>query len=616
MSENTNFGTHGKALFIDLTSKTFEYRSLQRKLYEQFIGGRGLGAALLYQLLPAGADPLGPENLLIFTTGPLTATTTPGSSRYCLTTKSPLTNIYLYSIAGGYFGPEMKRTGVDAIVISGRAENPTYLFISADGVEFRDASSLWGMTTDHAQEFICKDQKGSSVRIACIGPAGENLVSYACVMNERRAAGRGGAGAVLGSKNLKGVAVKGRNKTNLFDEKAFRQSIKKANKEILSLDLLSKTFRKYGSASMVEVMNEAEIMPIRNFQVFRSDKIEQITSGHFRENYVIRDVLCAGPCPVRCSKVTLVPDGHLAGELTDGPEYETIYAFGSCCDIYDAPTIIAADSFCDRYGLDTMSAGVSIAFAMECFEKGMINSETTDDVQLDFGRADLILPLLHKIAYRQGFGDFLAKGTREMARQIGQGSGEFAMHVKGLELGGYDPRGAKGMGAVYAFGPRGGCHHAGGYTAIAEVVSGQFDRFAEEGKAKLAIASRNRRSAAHDSGGICAFVGIGISDETTADLLNQASGIPYRAEDIYQVGERIACVERAFSAREGLVPSMDTLPPRLLNEAAPDGPNQGQIVDIEVLTKEFYEASKWDSKTGLPQNERVNELEIDWLLGK
>jgi aldehyde:ferredoxin oxidoreductase len=361
-------------------------------------------------------------------------------------------------------------------------------------------------------------------------------------------------------------------------------------------------------------MSELEILPIRNFQVFRSPEVEKITSKHIRDNYVVRDVFCAGPCPVRCSKFTLVREGMLAGELSEGPEYETIFAFGSCCEVFDLPTIIAADSFSDRYGLDTMSAGVSIAFAMECFEKGLIDTENTEGVELKFGRGELILPLLHKIAYRQGFGDFLAQGTRAMSQKVGRGSEEFAMQVKGLEIGAYDPRGAKGMGAVYAFGPRGGCHHAGGYTAIAEVTSGKFDRFAEEGKANLAIASRNRRSAAHDSGGLCAFVGIGISDDTTALLLSSATGITYSPEDIYTVGERIACVERAFSVREGLMPAEDTLPARLLNEAADKGPNQGQTVDMDVLTREFYAQAQWDPDTGMPRQERVSQLDLGWLL--
>jgi aldehyde:ferredoxin oxidoreductase len=524
-----------------------------------------------------------------------------------------LTGFYLFSIAGGHFGPELKKAGLDVLIVKGRAATPTYLFISNDRVDFMNAEAIWGMPTDYTQDFIKSQLKDKSMRITCIGPAGENLVPYAGLINEKRAAGRGGGGAVMGSKNLKAIAVKGVEQTKLFDAGGFNEAVKNANQEVLENAVL-KTFSTYGSASMVEVMSESGILPTRNWQMVRSAAVEKITSRFIRENYVVKDLACAGPCPVRCSKLTLVRDGVLAGQLSEGPEYETIYAFGSCCGIYDAPTIIAADAFCDRYGLDTISAGVSIAFAMECFEKSIISEEVTGGVRLKFGDSSIIMPLLHQIVYRTGFGDAVALGTKKMAEKFGGGSAEFAMQVKGMELGAYDPRGAKGMAAVFAFGPRGGCHHAGGFTVLAEVMSGKYDRFAEDGKAKLAIVTRNRRSAAHDSGGLCAFVGVGASDDTTVKMLTAATGLELVPADIYTIGERIACVERAFSVREGLVPTLDTLPRRLLEESASDGPNKGHRVDLSILKRQFYEEAEWDEITGLPKKEKLLKLGLDWVL--
>ncbi len=613
MRHHQTFGHKGIRLEVDLTSRKYKYDNIPLDDHKYFLGGRGLGASILYRLLPPTTDPLSEENVLIFSTGPLTATSAPGSSRYCVTTKSPLTGFYLYSIAGGHFGPELKRAGLDALIVKGRAETPTYLLITNDRVDFMDAESIWGMPTDYTQDFIKSQLKDESVRITCIGPAGENLVPYACLINEKRAAGRGGGGAVMGSKNLKAIAVKGAERTKLFDTRGFNEAVKKANREVLENTIL-KTFSTYGSGAVVEVMSETGILPTRNWQMVRSSDVEKITSDFIKEKYVIKDLACAGPCPVRCSKLTLVPDGVFAGQLSEGPEYETIYAFGPCCGIYDAPTIIAADSFCDRYGLDTISAGVSIAFAMECFEKGIINEEVTGGIQLKFGDSSAIIPLLHQTVYRRGFGHSLGLGTKKMAQEFGGDSEEFAMQVKGMELGGYDPRGAKGMAAVYAFGPRGGCHHAGGYTVMAEVMSGKYDRFAEDGKAKLAIVARNRRSAAHDSSCLCSFVGMGVSDDTTVEMLTAATGLDRAPADIYTIGERIACVERAFNVREGLLPDMDTLPKRLLEEAASDGPNKGHRVDLSIIKREFYEEAEWDEITGLPKREKLLKLGLDWML--
>jgi aldehyde:ferredoxin oxidoreductase len=607
------FGMSGRVLEVDLTSKQFSFGEIPEKDLNQFLGGRGLGAVLLYKKLPAKVDPFDGQNPLIFSTGPLTGTTAPCSSRFCLHTKSPLTGLYLFSISGGHFGPGLKATGFDVLTVRGKAAKPTYLVVTEEGVHFKDASHLWGMTTDDTQGMI-KDAEGRDVETTCIGPAGENLVPYACIINERRALGRGGAGAVMGSKNLKAIAVQGRRKTSISDEERFKEGVKRAYDGIRQNPSTSEVFTKLGSASMVNTASQFGFMPARNWQGIPSEEIEKIAPEFMREEFVIRDVPCAPPCPVKCSKFTLARRGNYAGTLTEGPEYETLYSFGSSCSVYDIPTIMAADRFCDRYGLDTISAGVSIAFSMECYEKGIINKGMTDGMELTFGRGEVILPLLHKIAYREGFGEVLSQGTRKMAGRFGKGSEVFAMHAKGMELGGYDPRGVKGMALVFACGARGGCHHAGGYTVYAEVFSGKFDRFAEKGKAKLVKDTRNRRSAACDSGLLCSFGAVGMNDEVIAEMISSATGMEFSVNDIYSVGDRIACLERTFNVREGLTPRGDTLPGRLLDESLSEGPSRNQRVDLQSMLDEFYKECGWDKETGAPTQKKVKELGIEWIL--
>lgn len=604
-----------KMLKVDLTNHQFSVEEIARKDLDYFLGGRGLGAAILYRELSPKTDPLDEQNILLFSTGPLTGTSAPCSSRFCLNTKSPLTGFYLFSIAGGYFGPGLKKTGFDVLSIRGRAERPTYLLISEDGIQFKDASNLWGMTTNHTQEFL-KKEVGEDVRVACIGPAGENLVPYACVINERRALGRGGGGAVMGSKNLKAIAVTGNKDTPVSDKDRFRAAVKRAFDDIQKNPQTAKTLPTLGSACWMAVMGDLGIMPNKNWKETSSSQpeIEKITFEYIRDRFVVKDLYCAPPCPIKCTKITLVRSNQFSGYLSEGPEYETLYSMGSCCGIYDAPTIIAADDFCDRYGLDTMSAGVSVAFAMECYEKGIIDKGVTDGAELTFGNRKVLLPLLYKIAYKEGFGRIVAQGTKKMAEQFGKGSADFAMHVKGMELGGYDPRGVKGMALVYACGSRGGCHHGGGYTIYPEVYSGKFDRFAEKGKAKVVKSTRDRRIAACDSGSICSFAAGAMSDDNIAEMISAATGFQLTAADIYKIGERISCVERAFNVREGLTPDLDTLPNRLMKEPLMEGPTKGQVVDLGTLLKEFYQECGWDEVTGMPKREKLMELGLDSIL--
>lgn len=595
-----------RLLRVNLTTKQVQTELLPERDVAQLIGGRALGAKILYDEVAPGTDPLGPENKLIFTTGPLTATSAQGSARYCVNTKSPLTNLYLMALSGGYFGPELKKTGNDVLLIEGRASEPIYLVIKPDGVEFKDARLVWGMNTLNTQEFL-KDELGDDkARIMCIGPAGERLVLFACLVNERRVAGRGGAGAVMGSKNLKAVVARGNRPTPLVDPEAFRKAARQAVADIGNNPITKVAFPTLGSNGFIGLFNEMGIMPFRNWQDAASPKVKNLLAESIRDNFVIRSTHCAPPCSVRTSKITLVREGPCAGTLSDGPEYDTVYAFGSSCEIEDMSAIIEADTLCDSLGMDSISMGISLSFAMECYEKGIITKEDTGGLELKFGDASLLRGIIRDTAFRQGFGEVIALGSKRMAEKFGKGSEAFAMHAKGMELGGYDPRGAKGIALIFACGPRGGCHHAGGYTAFAEI--GMKDgRFSDEGKGALVKKTRDRRVIC-DSAIMCTFVTLGVSDDALAALLTASTGREVSAADLYMIGDRGSNIERAFNVREGLRRSWDTLPKRLLEESLSSGPTKGQTVDLETLLTDMYDACGWDVETGIPTQDKLAAL--------
>ncbi len=591
---------------VNLTTRQVRSEILPEKDLTALIGGRALGAKLLYDELPAGVDPLGPDNKLIFSTGPLAATAAQGSSRYCVQTKSPQTGIYLVSLSGGYFGPELKRTGNDVLIIEGKASEPVYLIIKGRDAEIKDAKMFWGMDTANTQEFIKEEVGDAKARIACIGPAGENLVPFASIVNELRTAGRGGAGAVMGSKNLKAIVVRGTAPTPITNPDAFRKANRQAAAEISGNPVTREAYPALGSGGFIGLFNQLGLMPFRNWQEAASPKVKGLLAETLRDNFMIKSTNCAPPCSVRSTKIALVKEGPCAGALADGPEFETTYAFGSCCDIDDLAPIIEANALCDSLGLDTISMGVSLAFAMECYEKGIITKDDTGGIEVKFGDASLLRTMVHDTAYRRGFGQVLALGTKKMAEQFGQGSEAFAMHAKGMELGGYDPRGVTSKALVYACGPRGGCHKAAGYSAFADIAL-KDGRFSSEGKGSLAKRVRERRVIT-DSAIMCSFVSQSVSDKTMAELLSAATGREIGADELYVLAERASNIERAFNVREGLRRSWDTLPRRLLKESVPSGPTSGHTVDLDTMVTEFYKECGWDVETGVPTQERLAAL--------
>ncbi len=609
---NRSDSYRGRLLRINLTDLSSKEEEVDPGILRSFIGGRGLGAALLYQEVGPDVDPLSPENKLIFTVGPLVGTAAPCSWRFCVSTKSPQTGIYLYSLCSGRFGQIMRKSGYEVLIIEGKATHPVYLFICNREVDIRDADFLWGMNTEETEKKLKQEISGQgSVSVVCIGPAGEKKLKLSCIISEKRAAGRGGAGAVMGSKNLKAVVVGGKNQILVYDESEFKKIIKKTHQLIKDNSFLMDSISPYGTATSVNLASAYGVFPVRNWQKGVLKDIDALRPQTMRKKFLLRDKACPA-CPIACSKITAVSSGFFAGAKTEGPEYETIYAFGSACENASMESIIYADMLCDQLGMDTIACGVSIAFAMECFERGIINIRDTDNHELHFGNAEIIPEILQKMVKKEGIGDVLSDGVREAANRIGQGTEQFAMHAKGMELGGYDPRGIKGQALVLACGPRGGCHHAGGYVISSELVSGKYDRMAVKGKGPLVRQARDLRTVM-DSAIYCAFLASAYGLDVAARMIRAATGWDIDDKELAITGERISNLERMYNVREGLRRKDDTLPPRLLKEPLPDGPSKGETLekDFELLVDEFYQVCGWDINTGIPSPEALQRLGLD-----
>lgn len=596
-------GYHGKILRVNLSKNDVQEQQLSDSLIEEYLGGRGWAAKILYDELKPKIDPLSEENKLVFIPGVFAATGVPVVSRFVAAAKSPLTGTFSISTCGGYFAPEVRKAGYDMIITEGKASEPVYLWIQDDSVEIKKAKHLWGMPTDATQETIREEIREPKAKIACIGPAGENLVLYAGIFTDRRTAGRGGLGAVMGSKNLKAIAVRGTRDIEVADPDRLKKLIKAIYK-ILAGPMM-KPFIKYGTPGTVNQMNELGILPTRNWQTGVFEGHEDISAEALAKN-VTKKVSCHN-CPVPCGHISVVREGPYAGALTEGPEYETLYSLGSNCGNSNLESVIYADMLCDRYGLDSISTGCVIAFAMECFEKGLISRDDTDGIELRFGNHQAIIEMIHRIAFRKGFGDLLAQGVKRISEKIRNGSERFAMHIKGLELGGYDPRGAQGQGVSMATSCRGGCHGKGGYMVAFEAFMGAVDRFATSGKGEL-IKTVRLGGILTDSLNLCAHGARAVRKKLRLKLISAVIGLDLTEEELTLICERIDNVERAFNVREGFTRKDDTLPWRLLNEPMPDGPTKGMVASIEANLNEFYEISGWDKATGIPTKTKLESL--------
>lgn len=585
----------GRVLEIDLTTQESNITVLDEQEVIDWIGGRGLLARLLSNHLAPGTGYYSPENPLIFTIGPLTGTKSPVGGRYALGTRSPMTGGYGMAFSGGPFGPAIRWSGLYAIVITGASEKPLTLAIQGDRVNFRDASHLWGKTTFETQDMLRDELKDPKAEISCIGPAGENLVRFAAIISDRRAAARCGVGAVMGSKMLKAIALTGILKP---DVKVARpdefDTVVKESFKVLAKHPFSKVFRDLGSSLTLSVVQEAGILPTRNFQEGVFEGSENISGKRLKEEFRVRRTASCYRCPVNCESEVRVDKGEYAGAITRGLEYETMFALGSNCGNDNLESIIFMDMYCDKLGLDTMSLGVTISFAMECYEKGLITKEDIGDMDLSWGNHRAIKELTDLIVEKKGFGAVLADGAALASKKI-KGSEKLAMHVKGLEMGGYDPRGAKGQGLSFATSPRGGCHHAGGYVIGPEVLAGVVDRFTTEGKAQLVKGVRNSRII-YDCAILCTFMTAQLGWNFPARLLSAVLGVDFTEEQLQAKANRIADLEREINQRFGIGPADDTLPERFLKDPMPAGPSKGHVVELGRMMKEFYYLNKWSKE--------------------
>lgn len=597
-------GYVGKILRVDLSNGKISSEDLNEEWTRMFIGGKGLGAKYLFEEAKPKVDPLSPDNVLILMTGPLVGTTAPCAPKYAIYTKSPLTNAFLDSYIGGYLGAELKFAGFDGVILKGKAEKPVYLWINDGKAEIRDAVKLWGLDIHETEKRIREELKDTDVKVAAIGPAGENLARIACItVDLYRHAGRGGGGAVMGSKNLKAIAVRGHQGVSVPNIEEFIE----LTKEITKNDVLTEEniwAKTDGTPGFLQMVQEGGVMPTKNFHMGVFEHASEIDSDALKKKIFVRRRACYG-CPLGCGNITQVKKGPFAGTVVEGPEYETLAIAGANCYIYSLEAIAHFNLLCDKLGLDTISTGDAVAFAMECYENGIVTKEDTGGLDLSFGNVEAYVEMPKLIAYRKAIGDVLAEGVKRAAQKLGKGSEHFTVEVKGLEYPGYDPRGSIGMALAYATSDRGACHLRA-WPAASEVF-GDVDPFTTEGKAQMVIDDQNLYCAKW-SLVVCDFYAIGYKN--IARLASAATGWNLGVDDMKVIGERVWNLIKLFNIREGFKRKDDTLPFRISNAPLKGGRADGHLVnpkDFSKMLDEYYRLRGWDSQ-GRPTEEKLKAL--------
>lgn len=593
------FGYQGKVLRIDLSKATYAVENLDEAKAKKFVGGRGLGTKMFVDEVSPSVDALSPENKLMIVTGPLTGTPTPTGGRFMVVTKSPLTGTIASSNSGGYWGPELKFAGYDAIIVEGKSEKPVYVMIEDDKIEIRDAAHVWGKLFSETKEILTAETPLKS-RILTIGPGGEKLSILAAIMNDSdRAAGRSGVGAVMGSKNLKAIVVKGSNKVAVAHEEALKEVVKNCTLKIKENGVTGQGLPAYGTAVLVNIINENGVFPVNNFQTSQFDKAEAISGEELSEKYLVKKDPCYR-CPIACGRYCKVDD--IEG---GGPEYETVWAFGGDCGVSDLGAVVKANYWCNQYGIDTITVGTTIAAAMELYQKGYLKDEDLGGLSLEFGNAEAVIEWTKRIGKCEGFGAKMAQGSYRLCESYGVP--ELSMSVKKQELPAYDPRGIQGQALAYATSNRGGCH-VRAYLISPEIVGlpQKLDRFSVEGKATWVKIFQDF-TAFLDASGLCLFTSFAMGAGDYAAMVNAATGTEHTAEDALLAGERIWNLERLFNLAAGIEPAQDTLPKRLLQDEIVDGPSKGHVARLSELLPEYYELRGWGSN-GIPTAERKTLL--------
>ena len=614
------YGWMGTILRVNLTNGEITREPLEEELAHKYVGGRGLNIKLLYDEIKPGIDPLGPENKIIFAAGPACGTLVPGNQRWTLSAKSPLSGFIGDANCGSSFGVGLKYAGYDALIVEGKSDRPLYLWIDDDNVHLRDATHIWGKRTTDTEKAIEKGVGDPDVDIACIGPAGENLVRFASVISDTRAAARTGVGAVLGSKKLKAVAVRGSKGVKVTNH----EMIEEASREIYqdwreSLGGL-KVLRDIGAGRFLPAYQDRGILPTRNYREGVFEGYESIHPDLLKE-YYLRPKSCFS-CPVACDHVFIVPKGQYAGTF-GGDLFAPIYHYTSKIGVADWELTLKLAALNDQYGVDVMDMSSIIGWLMECYELGIITADDLGGLEIEWGDPKAILEVLEMTVYRKGIGDILAEGIKKASEIMGKGSGKYAMDVKGMSIDSRDPRGSKGWALGYAVSSRGAEHCRSAVPDYAtesrpeppwlrEEIKGfkGFDRFSEVGKGAVHKWYEDVRAFQH-SLEICYFASdpsrVALS-RLLAKLYNGVTGLGIGANEVNTIGERITNLERAFNIREGLSRKDDTLPDRFLKEPMPSGPSKGQVVNLDLMLDEYYEVRGWDKVSGFPTREKLEQL--------
>ncbi len=631
---STKFGAYcGKVLKVDLTTRTIEEYPFTDEERELFLGGKIMAAKIIYDNVKEKIDPLSPENMLVITTGPMNAVGAPCSSRFNCSTISPLTGYYTSSNCGGDFGLSLKRAGLDGLIVTGKSEERVYLYVTPDGIEFKNADAYWGMKTGETQEAI--PEKGAKF---VIGPAGENLVKYACVISGERAAGRGGVGAVFGSKNLKGIVAYGIKSPEVYDKEKLRQVNKEWTERLRNHPTTGTQLPELGTAGLVTSMHAKNLLATNNYRAGKYEHFEDVSGETLREDYLVRNNGCT-TCPIRCARVV-----NVDGKAVKGPEVETIGLFGPNILNNNMQSILDWNYEMDELGMDTISCGNTISFAMELNEKGMW------DNGLEFGKIDNISQVLDDIAHRRGIGDDLAEGSKRLSEKFG--GKEFAMNAKGMELAAYEPRGAVGQGLGYAVANRGGCHLNGGYLVVMEGLGLSINPYTTGAKAGLCAMFQDLMETCSANGN-CLFttyaffpmflmskpnglitrivnkvatkIGFAVAlilRVPTAIAMHMpfnmlphtkaieaATGMKMTFGKFIRIGERGYNLERMIDVRLGVSAKDDTLPERLTTELQ-IATNPKSKVPLDKLRKKYYKARYWD-ENGIPTKKLLKRLKLE-----
>lgn len=599
-------GYVGKIIRVNLKKNDVKTENLNLELAKKYIGARGIGVKIITDEVDAKVDPLGRENKIVIATGPVTGYSMPTGGRYMVMTKSPLTGGIAFSNSGGKWGTEFKNTGHDLIILEDIAEKPVYISIEDDKIEIKDAQFLMGKTTKETQDALHEIYPKES-KVLCIGPSGEKKSLLAGIMNDTdRSAARSGVGAVMGSKNLKAIIVRGTKKLEYKDNEEAKRVASEKVKMLREHPVTGQGLPTYGTAVLVNIINENGAFPVNNYQESYTEEADKISGETLTDEYLVKKSACY-KCPIACGRVVK----NKKGEEIGGPEYETLWAFGSDCGVYDMEAIIEANEICNEYGLDTISVGATIAAAMELKQRGFVKDSdiAQDGLSLDFGDAKALVGWTKKAALREGFGAYIADGSYRMCEHFG--ATHLSITVKKQELPAYDPRGVQGQGITYAVSNRGACH-VKGYMISPEILGApeKLDRFEVKGKPAYAKVMHDL-TAVIDSLGLCIFTSFALGAKDYADMVNVCYGEDFHtAESIMESGDRIWNLEKLFNIRAGMTAKDDFLPKRLTEDEIKFGPSKGWVSKTKTLVPEYYEVRGWD-KEGIPTNETLKKLGLE-----